>query len=201
MACAQPLDGSSLLCVISHLNSFQCSRSGSGIRPCADIPSLSIALAMWHYIVFIGWESIRKVRGTRVWSCPGKDLEFRVHLQCECVQLLLCPTLCDPMDYIACQAPLSMEFSRQECWNGLPFPTPEDLSDSGIERVSPAFSAMAGWFFTTETPGKPCNTALYFFFFFWWYISKFYSRCIQSKKSTKNMITISTQANKTWKLT
>ena len=45
---------------------------------------------------------------------------------------------------VAFQALLSMEFSRQECWNGLPFPTPEDLSDSGIERVSPAFSAMAG---------------------------------------------------------
>ena len=99
MACAQPLDVSSLLWVIFHLNSFQGSRSGSGTRPCADIPSLSIALAMWHYVVFIGRESIWKVTGTRVWSCPGKDLEFREHLQCECAQLLLCPTLCDPMDY------------------------------------------------------------------------------------------------------
>ena len=34
----------------------------------------------------------------------------------------LCLTLCDPMDYIAHQAPLSMEFSRQEYWSGLPFP-------------------------------------------------------------------------------
>ena len=33
-----------------------------------------------------------------------------------------CPTLCDPMDYIAHQAPQSMEFSRQEYWSGLPFP-------------------------------------------------------------------------------
>jgi len=31
-----------------------------------------------------------------------------------------CPALCDPMDYIACQAPLSMEFSRQEYWSALP---------------------------------------------------------------------------------
>ena len=146
MACVQPLDCSSLLCVTSHLNSFQCSRSGSGIRPCADIPSLSIALAMWHYIVFIGRESIQKVTGTRVWSCPGKDLEFRVHLQCECVQLLLRPTLCDPMDYIACQAPLSMEFSRQECWSGLPFPFPGDLPDPGIEPASPTLQADS-WMF------------------------------------------------------
>ena len=45
----------------------------------------------------------------------------------------LCPTLCDPMDYIACQAPLFMELSRQESWSGLPFPFPGDLPDPRIE--------------------------------------------------------------------
>ena len=35
-----------------------------------------------------------------------------------------CPTLCDPMDYIAYQALPSMGFSRQEYWSGLPFPSP-----------------------------------------------------------------------------
>ena len=35
-----------------------------------------------------------------------------------------CPTLCDPMNCVARQAPLSMEFSRQEYWSGLPFPSP-----------------------------------------------------------------------------
>ena len=44
-----------------------------------------------------------------------------------------CLTLCNPMDCVACQAPLFMEFSRQEYWSGLPFPTPEDLPDPGIE--------------------------------------------------------------------
>ena len=53
---------------------------------------------------------------------------------------------------VACQAPLSMEFSRQEYWSGLPFPPPGDLPDLGIELVSPA---LAGGFFTTEPPGKP----------------------------------------------
>ena len=47
-----------------------------------------------------------------------------------------CLTLCDPMDYS--QAPLSMEFSRQEYWSGLPFPSPGDLLDPGIESGSPA---------------------------------------------------------------
>ena len=45
-----------------------------------------------------------------------------------------------------------MEFSRREYWSGLPFPTPGDLPDSGIEPASPA---LAGGFFTTEPPRKP----------------------------------------------
>ena len=43
---------------------------------------------------------------------------------------------------IACQAPLSMEFSRQEYWSGLPFPSPGDLSNPGIELASHASSAL-----------------------------------------------------------
>ena len=42
---------------------------------------------------------------------------------------------------IACQAPLSMEFSRQECWSGLPFPSPGDLPSPGIKPRSPALQA------------------------------------------------------------
>ena len=61
-----------------------------------------------------------------------------------------CPTLCDPMDYIACQAPLSVGFSRQEYWNGLPFPTPGDPPDSGIGPVSLISFALAGIIFTTN---------------------------------------------------
>ena len=43
-----------------------------------------------------------------------------------------CPTLFDPMDYIACQAPLSIGFSRQEFWSGLPFLSPRDLPIPGF---------------------------------------------------------------------
>ena len=42
---------------------------------------------------------------------------------------------------IALQAPLSMEFSRQEYWSGLPFPSPEDLPNPGIESMSPVLQA------------------------------------------------------------
>ena len=60
------------------------------------------------------------------------------------------PALCNPMDG-AHQAPLSMEFSRQEYWSGLPCPPPGDLPDSGIEPMSLMSPALAGRFFTTST--------------------------------------------------
>ena len=58
---------------------------------------------------------------------------------------------------IAWQAPLSMRFSRQEYWSGLPFPSPRDLPHSGIKPVSLMSPALAGGFFTTEPPGKPLH--------------------------------------------
>ena len=51
-----------------------------------------------------------------------------------------CPTL-ETLWTVACQAPLSMGFSRQEYWSGLPFPSPGDLPDPGIEPGSPALQA------------------------------------------------------------
>ena len=53
---------------------------------------------------------------------------------------------------VAYQAPLSMRFSRQEYWSGLPFPSPGDLCYPGIESGSPALEADA---LTSEPPGKP----------------------------------------------
>ena len=47
-----------------------------------------------------------------------------------------------------------MGFLRQEYWSGLPFPSPEDLSNPGIEPKSPESPALAGGFFTAEPPGK-----------------------------------------------
>ena len=52
---------------------------------------------------------------------------------------------------VAYQAPLSMEFSRQEYWSGLPFPSPGDLPDPGIKPRSPALQADA---LPSEPPGK-----------------------------------------------
>ena len=62
-----------------------------------------------------------------------------------------CLTLCDPVDYIACQAPLSMGFPRQEYWSGLPCPPPGDLPDPGIKPTSLMSPALASGLFTTST--------------------------------------------------
>ena len=53
---------------------------------------------------------------------------------------------------VALQVSLSMRFSSQEYWSGLPFPSPGDLPGPGLELVSPA---LAGGFFMAELPGKP----------------------------------------------
>ena len=52
------------------------------------------------------------------------------------------------------QAPLVMEFFRQQSWSGLPFLSPGDLPNSGLEPASPAAPALAGRSFTTEPPEK-----------------------------------------------
>ena len=55
---------------------------------------------------------------------------------------------------VACQASLSMEFSRQENWSGLPSPSPGDLPDPGTEPRSLTSPALAGRFFTSGPPGS-----------------------------------------------
>ena len=65
-----------------------------------------------------------------------------------CVQLFVTPWT------IAHHDPLSMEFSSQEYWSQLPFPTPGDHPKSGIEPMSLESPALAGRFFTTVPPGK-----------------------------------------------
>ena len=56
---------------------------------------------------------------------------------------------------VACQVPLSMGFSRQEYWSGLPFPPPGDIPHPGTESKSPT---LAGGFFITEPCGKPLGS-------------------------------------------
>ena len=71
---------------------------------------------------------------------------------CVCAQSLSRVQLFATSCTVAHQAPLSMEFSKQESWSGLPFPSPGDLPDPGIE---PASLSLAGRFFPTKPPGNP----------------------------------------------
>ena len=71
--------------------------------------------------------------------------------------LQLCLTLCDPMNCLARQALLSMEFSRQEYCSELPCPPPGDLPNSGIESRSLTLQADP---LPSEPPGKPRNTGV-----------------------------------------
>ena len=67
-----------------------------------------------------------------------------------------CPTLCD-LWTVAHQAPPSMGFSSKEYWSGLPFPSPGDLPDTGIEPRAPTLQADA---LTSAPQGKPPNKCL-----------------------------------------
>ena len=67
---------------------------------------------------------------------------------------LFSSVLCANAQLLACQTPLSMGLSRQEYWSGLPFPTPGDLPDPGIEPTSLASPALAGTCFITVPLGK-----------------------------------------------
>ena len=85
-----------------------------------------------------------KVENIRIWqNGHGK---FDVVQSLSCVRLF--------MTRMGCSPPRSSVhgFPRQEYWSGLPFPSPEDLPDSGIKPTCPA---LASRFLTTEPPGKP----------------------------------------------
>ena len=78
-----------------------------------------------------------------------------------CAQLLSLVQLLEIPWTVACQAPLSMEFSRQEYWNGLPFPPPGDLPNPGIKLTSPASPALAVDSLPLSHLGSPVYIQIY----------------------------------------
>ena len=98
---------------------------------------------------------------TKIWtqlSIPAHgyamNLKRRSCREVNSVQLISHVLLFATLWTIAHQAPLFMEFSRQEYWSGLSSPTPGDLPDPGIKLASPVSPALAGRFFATAPPGK-----------------------------------------------
>ena len=115
---------------------------------CCQPRKLTQALASWG---FIGSQSRRHV--APMWmitaiQMPAKAvIHHESHCACCCFsRAWLCATLWT----LACQAPLSMGFSRQEYWSGLPCPPPVTLPDPGIKPRSLISLALAVRFFTTR---------------------------------------------------
>ena len=83
---------------------------------------------------------------------------MNLFLLCICMCVHAQSLSCMIPETVACQAPLSMGFSRQGHWSGLTFPPPGDLPSSGIKLIS---LALAVGFFTPEPPGKPTYIYVY----------------------------------------
>ena len=89
-----------------------------------------------------------KVCFIRLFVIPGCVIVL-LYLVTQSVQLSV------PGRTVAHQVLPTMGFSRQECWSGLPFPSPRDFSDPGIESTPFVSLALAGRFFTTVPLGSP----------------------------------------------
>ena len=88
------------------------------------------------------------------WFLFSWSIRYIIHYIFLCVLLLShVRHIATPLT-VACQVPLSTEFSRQEYWSGFLCPPPGDLPNPGIEPTS-LMSPALGKFFTTEPPGKP----------------------------------------------
>ena len=91
------------------------------------------------------------------WNLSSADGDFGTFLvvpsACNSARRTVLSLVAHSCQTLARQAPLSMGFSREQHWSGLPRPPPGDLPDPGKE---PRSSAFAGGFFTTEPCGKPC---------------------------------------------
>ena len=110
--------------------------------PCYDFVAISFVVFTCYFLhsIYKWWkESVKSLSRVQLFATPGT---------------------------IAHKVPLSMGFSRQEYWNGLPFPSSGDLPDPGIEPASPALHADS---LLSEPPGKPniSDNEQYLSFFLW----------------------------------
>ena len=119
---------------------------------CFSVPMLTTAFWRPRIILFWILSALSKVLCEFCTKCFHVT-EKAILLMCVCV--LSHVWLFVTSWTAGCQASLSMEFSRQEYWSGLPFLSPGDLPNPGIKPASLAPLALAGGFFTTVPPGKP----------------------------------------------
>ena len=104
------------------------------------------------HVTVQGMQVLSLVWGLRSHVCVRVCMCVRA---CTHVRVLSCIQLFVTLWTVACQALLSTEFSRQEYWSGLPFPSPGDLPDPGIQPRLPVSPTLAGKFFTPLQPEIP----------------------------------------------
>ena len=137
---------------------MDCSLPGSSVYAI-----LQVRILEWVAISFSRGSSPPRNR-TRVSCTAGRfftnwamrEAPIKINYESESEVAQSCLTLWDPWT-VAHQTLLSMGFSRQEYWSGLPFPSPGDLPYPGIEPRSPTLQADT---LTSVPPGKPLNTKI-----------------------------------------
>ena len=99
-----------------------------------------------HFIISDLPDWVDRKQGSHFICCLSDPVTISLRA---CAQPLCHAQLFATLWTIAHRVPLSMVFSKQEYWSGLPFPTPECLPNPGIQPVSPLSLALAGAFFST----------------------------------------------------
>ena len=119
-------------------DSMDCSLPGSSVHGISQARTLEWIVISFFRVSSKPWDGTHlSCFAGRFFTTEPGGKPYRNHV-CVCVSRSVMSDFCSPMDFKAHEAPLSMEFSMQECWSRLPFPSPVNLLDPGIEPGSPA---------------------------------------------------------------
>ena len=155
-------------CITYHQVCFKIF-SQETLFPClSKIHTLTLHVCLWEQIIFLPVSLCCFVNFVS-YSLLFTGVKDGISVRDKSLQS--CLTLCNPTDYVVCQAPLSIGFTRQEYWNGLPCLPPGYLPDWGIEPASLKSSAMAVRFFTTSATLKALICIIWLFVRMKWRLS------------------------------
>ena len=119
-------------------DSMDCSLPGSSVHGISQARTLEWIVISFFRVSSKPWDGTHlSCFAGRFFTTEPGGKPYRNHV-CVCVSRSVMSDFCSPMDFKAHEAPLSMEFSMQDCWSRLPFPSPVNLLDPGIEPGSPA---------------------------------------------------------------
>ena len=114
----------------------------------SPFPILFLEYSFYSIVLFRDYMHCQSIDSSHLWLVILEHLIKYLIYCCCCSVTRSCLTLCDPVDYSLPGSSIHMGLLRQEYWSGLPFPSPEDLPDPGIEPAFLPSPALAGGFFT-----------------------------------------------------